>query len=143
MNNINFNDPVVFQQLETDCWNYGRVGKYIDYNDFPAAEFRYFERLCKVYNRYSNQELTLDEAKAEKTKLKAQYLRDIESHQRYAEHCCKHQEYIKQSSDLCAEITKDDYPIQKTLIIALRIISNMRCESVTERSVLRRLKLDG
>ena len=54
-----FLNPEVFKKLETDCYKAGVRGCTIDYSNFPAAEYRYFERLCGVYTKYSRQEISL------------------------------------------------------------------------------------
>ena len=63
---IDFLNPDVFRNIETECYKAGRSGTTIDYSEFPAAEYRYFERLCGVYASYNRGEITLDEAKAKK-----------------------------------------------------------------------------
>jgi hypothetical protein len=64
-----FSDPAVFKQLETDCYNAGCKGQVIDCSEFPAAEYRYFARLCGVYAMFKSKAISLEQAAAEKTVL--------------------------------------------------------------------------
>lgn len=113
-----------------------------DISSLPPSEYKYLDRYRSLMCEYKYGEKTKEECQAEGKLLRKEYERDREREAAVHEIYLTHQEYVKQSSDLCAEITKDDYPIQETLVIALRIISNMRCESVTERTVLRRLGIE-
>lgn len=142
-----FLNPEVFKKLETDCYKAGVRGCTIDYSNFPAAEYRYFERLCGVYNKFSREEMSLEEAKAQKLIFYKDYQNDLAQYLKYSEVCKKHQEAIKATEQLCSELCKmvikfpDD--VHEALRTALKIVSAARGEDVTEKTVLSKLEGDG
>lgn len=144
---IDFLDPVVFKKIETDCYRAGCQGKTIDYSDFPAAEYRYFERLCGVYERFNHGELSQDEAIELKQKYFSQYRNDLDQYLKYSQVCKKHQETIKATELLCSSLCKTTLKLPEDVVEALRkalaIISAARGEDVTEKTVLRKLKMNA
>lgn len=142
-----FLDPEVFKKLETDCYNLVRDGKMIDYSDFPAAEYRYFERLCGVYGKYKSGEISIEAAKAQKLIYFQNYQNDIALYRKYAEICMEHQETVKVTEQFCSELCKmtiqspDD--VKAAIKTALKIISAARGEDVTEKTVLKKLEGAG
>ena len=139
-----FLDPEVFRKLETECYKAGVQGITIDYSDFPAAEYRYFERLCGVYAQFNRSEITLEEAKAQKLKFYKDYKNDLAQYLKYSEICKKHQETVKATellcSGLCKMIIKFPDDVNAALKKALEIISAARGENVTEKTVLRNME---
>lgn len=139
-----FLDPVVFKKLETECYKAGVQGKTIDYSDFPAAEYRYFERLCGVYAQFNRNEITLEEAKAQKQIFYKDYNNDLAQYLKYSEICRKHQETVKATELLCAALCKMviKFPedVNEALKKALAIVSAARGEDVTEKTVLRNME---
>ena len=140
----NFFDTDVFKKLESDCYRAGVQGKTIDYSDFPAAEYRYFERLCGVYAKFSRNEITLEEAKAQKQLFFKDYKNDIAQYLKYSDVCKKHQETVKATEHLCAALCKMviKFPedVNEALKKALAIVSAARGEDVTEKTVLRNME---
>ena len=142
-----FLNPEVFKKLETDCYNLARDGKMIDYSNFPAAEYRYFERLSGVYAKFSREEMTLEEAKAQKLVFYKDYKNDLAQYLKYSEVCKKYQDAIKATEQLCSELCKmvikfpDD--VNAALRKALEIVSAARGEDVTEKTVLRNMEGAG
>ena len=144
---IDFLDPQTFKKIETDCYKAGCSGKVIDYSEFPAAEYRYFERLCGVYASYKRGEITIDEAKAKKQLFYKDYRNDLYQTLKYSEVCRKHQEAIKATELLCSSLCKMTiaFPedVSDALRTALQIISAARGEDVTEKTVLQKLEGTG
>ena len=140
----NFFDTDVFKKLESDCYRAGVQGKTIDYSDFPAAEYKYFERLCGVYSKFSRKEITLEEAKAQKQLFFKDYKNDIAQYLKYSDVCKKHQETVKATELLCAALCKMTIKlpdeVHEAFKIALKIVSAARGENVTEKTVLRNME---
>ena len=140
----NFFDTDVFKKLESDCYRAGVQGKTIDYSDFPAAEYKYFERLCGVYAKFSRKEITLEEAKAQKQLFFKDYKNDIAQYLKYSDVCKKHQETVKATELLCAALCKMTIKlpdeVHEAFKIALKIVSAARGENVTEKTVLRNME---
>lgn len=141
---IDFLNPDVFRNIETECYKAGCSGTTIDYSEFPAAEYRYFERLCGVYASYNRGEITLDEAKAKKQLFYKDYRNDLSQTLKYSEVCRKHQETVKATESLCASLCKMtiQFPedVAEALRTALQIVSAARGEDVTEKTVRRKLE---
>lgn len=140
---IDFLDPEVFKKLETDCYKAGCEGRTIDYSSFPAAEYRYFERLCGVYAQFNRNEITLEEAKAQKQIFYKDYNNDLAQYLKYSEICRKHQETVKATELLCSALCKAPLKLPEDVTEALRtalaVISAARSETVTEKTVLQKL----
>ena len=140
---INFLDPDDFKKTEAECYKAGCSGTVIDYSEFPAAEYRYFERLCNVYASYNRGEMSKDDAAALKQKYYAQYRNDLYQVLKYSEVCKKHQETIRSTELLCSSLCKMSVQLPEDVSAALRkaleIISAARGEDVTEKTVLRKL----
>ena len=140
----NFFDTDVFKKLESDCYRAGVQGKTIDYSDFPAAEYRYFERLCGVYAKFSRKEITLEEAKAQKQLFYKDYKNDIAQYLKYSDVCKKHQEAVKATETLCTALCKMTIKlpdeVHEAFKIALKIVSAARGEDITEKTVLRNME---
>lgn len=115
-----FSDPAVFKQLETDCYNAGCKGQVIDCSEFPAAEYRYFARLCGVYAMFKSKAISLEQAAAEKQRLLSQYNEDIKQRFLYVDACRKHQEAIKATESLCAALCKAPLKLPEDVTEALR-----------------------
>ncbi len=140
---IDFLDPDVFRKLETECYKAGCQGTMIDYSEFPAAEYRYFERLCNVYASFSRGEMSQEDAAALKQKYFSQYRNDLSQYLKYTAVCRKHQDAVKASEMLCSSLCKMTVALPEDVNDALRkaleIISAARGEDVTEKTVLRKL----
>ena len=106
------NLPDFFDKLENDCYKAGCSGTVIDYSEFPAAEYRYFERLCGVYNKFSHKEISLEDAKAQKLIFYKDYRNDLAQYLKYSEICKNHQEVVKATETLCTALCKwqSNYP---------------------------------
>ena len=139
-----FFDPEVFHKLENDCYKAGCSGTVIDYSEFPAAEYRYFERLCGVYNKFSHKEISLEDAKAQKLIFYKDYRNDLAQYLKYSEICKNHQEVVKASETLCTALCKMAVKlpneVSEAFKTALKIVSAARGEDVTEKTVLRNME---
>ncbi len=139
-----FLDPVVFKKLENDCYMASGKDMTIDYSNFPAAEYRYFERLCGVYIRFRHEEISLEDAKAQKQLFYKDYRNDLAQYLKYSEICRKHQETVKATELLCTALCKMviKFPedVNEALKKALAIVSAARGENVTEKTVLRNME---
>ena len=74
--------------------------------------------------------------------LRKEYEENMQAVGRYTEFNQKYAENVKFSEALISEMNKSVYSIEDTLRIALRAISLMRGEDVSEKTILRRLGID-
>lgn len=73
--------------------------------------------------------------------LRKEYEENMQAVGRYTEFNKKYQDNIKASDALMIEMMKSTYNIEDTLQIALKVISLLRGEEVSEKTILRRLGL--
>ena len=73
--------------------------------------------------------------------LRKEYEENMQAVGRYTEFNKKYQDNIKASEALMAEMNKGVYNVEDTLQIALKVISLLRGEDVSEKTILRRLGL--
>ena len=73
--------------------------------------------------------------------LRKEYKENMQAVGRYTEFNKKYQDNIKASDALMIEMMKSTYNTEDTLQIALKVISLLRGEEVSEKTILRRLGL--
>ena len=73
--------------------------------------------------------------------LRKEYEENMQAVGRYTEFNKNYQDNIKASEALMAEMNKGVYNAENTLQIALKVISLLRGEEVSEKTILRRLGL--
>ena len=70
---INFRDEAIFKKLESECYT-----DTLDFDSFPAAEYKYFSRLRKIYSDYKFGGLDKGTAAKRKAGIYADYKQDAE-----------------------------------------------------------------
>ena len=73
--------------------------------------------------------------------LRKEYEENMQAVGRYTEFNKNYQDNIKASEALMAEMNKGVYNVEDTIQIALKVISLLRGEDVSEKTILRRLGL--
>ena len=73
--------------------------------------------------------------------LRKEYEENMQAVGRYTEFNKNYQDNIKASEALMADMNKGVYNVEDTLQIALKVISLLRGEDVSEKTILRRLGL--
>ena len=63
-----FHDPAVWAELKRQCYN-----GTIDYEEFPADEYKYFDRLCIIYLEFKFAGMPKDAAAEAERLLLAEY----------------------------------------------------------------------
>ena len=90
---------------------------------------------------YKNGEKTKEECQEIGKLLSKEYEENMQAVGRYTEFNKNYQDNIKASEALMAEMNKGVYNVEDTLQIALKVISLLRGEDVSEKTILRRLGL--
>ena len=90
---------------------------------------------------YKNGEKTKEECQEIGKLLRKEYEENMQAVGRYTEFNKKYQDNIKASDALMIEMMKSTYNTEDTLQIALKVISLLRGEEVSEKTILRRLGL--
>ena len=69
---IKFRDEAIFKKLETECYT-----DTLDFDSFPAAEYKYFSRLRKIFSDYKFNGLDKGTAAKRKAIIYAEYQLNI------------------------------------------------------------------
>lgn len=70
---VSFNDPEKFAELERQAYD-----GQLDFNSFPAAEYRYFDRIQDIGYRVRHEGFPKDFARRDIAQAKRDYLDDID-----------------------------------------------------------------
>lgn len=81
----------------------------INLDNLPAPEYRYFDRIRRLYKRYKfDKNMPKDLAERMKRIVYSEYMQDIEEHKRYTSMYAQYQYSIKQAGTLRSELVKSD-----------------------------------
>lgn len=81
----------------------------INVDPLPAPEYRYFDRIRRLYKRYKfDKNMPKDFAERMKRIAFSEYMQDIEEHKRYTSMYAQYQYNIKQAGTLRNELEKSD-----------------------------------
>ena len=98
---INFRDEAIFKKLESECYT-----DTLDYDSFPAAEYKYFSRLRKIYSDYKFGGLDKDTAAKRKAGIYADYRLDAERDGLIGKVYAEYQDNIRKAGTLRSDIDK-------------------------------------
>ncbi len=73
MRSIDFTDPERFRELEKSAYK-----GQLDFSEFPAAEYRYFDRVQSIGYRVRQEGFPKDFAKQERDRAYKDYLNDVD-----------------------------------------------------------------
>ena len=111
-----FGDPDIWNGLKRQCYS----GKLI-YKDFPADEYKYFDRLQMIYREYRAGDIPKSEAEAQEQLLAKEYRNAKQTAARSLEVCRQYQANIKRLDSLRIEINKAQ-TVEGKLRAALEIV---------------------
>lgn len=80
----------------------------INLDNLPAPEYRYFDRIRRLYKRYKFDKMPREFAERMKRIAFSEYMQDIEEHKRYTSMYAQYQYNIKQAGTLRSELEKSD-----------------------------------
>ena len=98
---INFRDEAIFKKLESECYT-----DTLDFDSFPAAEYKYFSRLRKIYSDYKFGGLDKDTAAKRKAEIYADYRQDAERDGLIGRVYAEYQDNIRKAGTLRSDIDK-------------------------------------
>ena len=113
----NFKDPDVWKSLKQRCYD----GERFFYNDFPADEYKYFDRLRTTYLEYQANVLSKSEAAERERLLLREYRQSKQDEARSIEVYREYQTNIKRLNGLRIEINKAQ-TVEGKLRAALEIV---------------------
>ena len=111
-----FKDPDIWNGLKKQCYDGGLI-----YNDFPADEYKYFDRLRTVYLEYQANVFSKSEAAERERLLLKEYQQSKQTAARSLEVYREYQANIKRLDSLRIEINKAQ-TVEGKLRAALEIV---------------------
>ena len=112
-----------------------------DISRLEPVAYKFLDRYRELIMLYKNGEKTKEECQEIGKILRREYEENMQAVGRYTEFNKKYQDNIKASDALMIEMMKSTYNTEDTLQIALKVISLLRGEEVSEKTILRRLGL--
>ena len=111
-----FGDPDIWNGMKKQCYS----GQLI-YKDFPADEYKYFDRLQMIYREYRAGDIPKSEAEAQEQLLAKEYRNAKQTASRSLEVYREYQANIKRLDSLRIEINKAQ-TLEGKLRAALEIV---------------------
>ena len=133
---VNFQDEEIFKKLESECYT-----DTLDFDSFPAAEYKYFSRLRKIFSDYKFNGLDKDTAAKRKAVIYAEYRHDAERDGLIGRVYAEYQENIRKSGTLRSDIDKA-VTVEDKLRYALECIEAMTGETGFAKRNLKELKMN-
>lgn len=133
---INFQDEAIFKKLESECYT-----DTLDFDPFPAAEYKYFSRLRKIYSDYKFGGLDKDTAAKRKAGIYADYKQDAERDGLIGRVYAEYQGNIRKAGTLRSDIDKA-VTAEDKLRYALECIEAMTGETGFAKRNLKELKMN-
>ena len=133
---INFRDEEIFKKLESECYT-----DTLNYDSFPAAEYKYFSRLRKIFSDYKFNGLDKDTAAKRKAGIYAEYKQDAERDGLIGRVYAEYQNNIRKAGTLRSDIDKAKTAEDK-LRYALECIEAMTGETGFAKRNLKELKMN-
>ena len=112
-----------------------------DISKLEPVAYKFLDRYRELIMLYKKGEKTKEECQEVGKLLRKEYEENMQAVGRYTEFNKKYQDNIKASDALMIEMMKSTYNTEDTLQIALKVISLLRGEEVSEKTILRRLGL--
>lgn len=109
----------------------------IDIDKLPAAEYRYFDRLRRLYYKYRHEDMPKEFAERMKAIAYTEYLHDKAERERVRCADIQYQYNIRLAQELKAEINKA--PPDKKLIPALEVIGLLTGDDVFAKANIREI----
>ena len=113
---VNFNDPVQFRAMERRAYD-----GQLDFNSFPAAEYRYFDRVQNAGYRVRHEGYPKDFARQDISMAKRDYLNDLNTLQNNLRAHKQYTEARIRMGHLVSAIYKEHKPFEK-LKLALEFV---------------------
>ena len=133
---INFQDEAIFKKLESECYT-----DTLDFDSFPAVEYKYFSRLRKIYSDYKFGGLDKDTAAQRKAGIYADYKQDAERDGLIGRVYAEYQLNIRKAGTIRSEIDKA-VTAEDKLRYALECIEAMTGETGFAKRNLKELKMN-
>lgn len=122
-----FSDEAVWQELKRQCYD-----GTIEYEDFPADEYKYFDQLRLLYLKYKFAGMPKDEALRRELQLACEYEQSKEADKIRLKVYKEYQDNVKRFELLKIKVNKADDPMEK-LAYALEIIGIVTGDNIFKK----------
>lgn len=112
-----------------------------DISRLEPVSYKFLDQYRELIMLYKSGEKTKEECQEIGKLLRKEYEENMQAVGRYTEFNKKYQDNIKASGALMVEMMKHTYNTEDTLQLALKVISLLRGEDISEKTILRRLGL--
>ena len=118
-----FKNPEEFKTLEKQAYDMS-----IDIEEFPPAAYRYFDKLRTLYASFKYDNLSKEDAEAEKRKIYSDYIKALNSYDMWCGMYAQYQENIRQCGQILSDIekSKDVTEIALLACTAISLMTNDR-----------------
>lgn len=139
MKNIDFKDPAQFHQLEVQAYTGVRC-----YDSFPAAEYKYFDKLRCISYDYKYESLPADEASRRKSLAFKEYQNEVAEREQSARAYADYQQNLLRAGSTLSDTMKamDTESYRELFLHAMYCISCMTGEMVTYDKAAKRAEKD-
>ena len=112
-----------------------------DISRLEPVSYKFLDQYRELIMLYKSGEKTKEECQEIGKLIRKEYEENMQAVGRYTEFNKKYQDNIKASDALMIEMMKPTYNTEDTLQLALKVISLLRGEEISEKTILRRLGL--
>ena len=112
-----------------------------DISRIEPVAYKFLDQYRELIMEFKNGHKSKEKCQEIGKQLRKEYEENMQAVGRYTEFNKKYQDNIKASDALMIEMMKSTYNTEDTLQIALKVISLLRGEEVSEKTILRRLGL--
>ena len=112
-----------------------------DISRLEPVAYKFLDQYRELIMQFKGGYKSKEECQKTGKLLRKEYEENMQAVGRYTEFNKNYQDNIKASEALMAEMNKGVYNAEDTLQIALKVISLLRGEDVSEKTILRRLGL--
>ena len=112
-----------------------------DISRLEPVSYKFLDQYRELIMLYKNGDKSKEECQDIGKLLRKEYEENMQAVGRYTEFNKKYQDNIKASEALMVEMMKPTYNTEDTLQLALKVISLLRGEEISEKTILRRLGL--
>lgn len=116
----------------------------VDISALPAAEYKYFDRFREISMEHKTGHISREEFQDKLRIIRKDYEADINIFidamaERYGQ-----QQRMKKSGEMTTRLSKGEYgSLSEAFVLAVRCISAMRCEDITEKAIISKAREKG
>lgn len=116
----------------------------VDISALPAVEYKYFDRFREISVEHQSGQISKEEFQERLKHIRKDYEADMNVYADAMTERYGHQQRVKRSEMLLSRLSKGEYAdISEAFGIAVKCISEMRQEDVTQKAIMAKAKAKG